>query len=106
MRNYKTICHSALVLDLKNLIYIDSSGADTLLDLAHACAKAHVRLIVCGLAHQPMDIARRCGTVHLVGESQLFPDLASGLNAAAPEPGAIRRQPAKIAASATQGFSP
>lgn len=77
----------ALVLDLKNLIYIDSSGADTLLDLAHACAKAHVRLIVCGLAHQPMDIARRCGLVHLVGESQLFPDLASGLNAAAPEPG-------------------
>jgi SulP family sulfate permease len=72
-----------LVLDLKNVIYIDSSGADTLLDLSRACNKNKVRLLLCGLIHQPLDIARRCGLVDRVGTEQLFPDLASGMAAAA-----------------------
>ena len=72
-----------LVLDLKNVIYIDSSGADTLLDLAQACRKNDVRLLLCGLVHQPLDIAQRCGLVDRVGTDQLFPDLASGMAAAA-----------------------
>ena len=72
-----------LVLDLKNVIYIDSSGADTLIDLARACNKNGVRLLLCGLIHQPLDIATRCGLVHRVGTEQLFPDLASGMAAAA-----------------------
>lgn len=71
-----------LVLDLKNVIYTDSSGADALGDLARACHKNQVRLLVCGLMHQPLDIARRCGLVEQIGEAQLFPDLASGLSAA------------------------
>jgi SulP family sulfate permease len=72
-----------LVLDLKNVIYIDSSGADTLLDLAQACRKNDVRLLLCGLVHQPLDIAQRCGLVDRVGTDQLFTDLASGMAAAA-----------------------
>jgi SulP family sulfate permease len=72
-----------LVLDLKNVIYIDSSGADTLIDLAHACKKNGVRLLLCGLIHQPLDIAKRCGLVDRVGTEQLFADLASGMTAAA-----------------------
>jgi sulfate permease, SulP family len=71
-----------LVLDLKNIIYIDSSGADTLNDLARACRKAGVRLVVCGLSHQPLDIATRCGFIDAVGTNHLMPDLASGLAAA------------------------
>ena len=73
---------TALVLDLKNLIYIDSSGADTLNDLARVCSKNKVRLMVCGLVHQPLDIARRCGFVASVGDDQIYPDLAAGLSAA------------------------
>lgn len=72
----------ALVLDLKNLIYIDSSGADTLMDLCHACQRAGVRLVLCGLVHQPQDIAHRSGLLRQVGQDNLFPDLASGLSAA------------------------
>jgi SulP family sulfate permease len=72
-----------LVLDLKNVIYIDSSGADTLIDLARACHKNGVRLLLCGLIHQPLDIAKRCGLVERVGADQLFADLASGITAAA-----------------------
>ena len=72
-----------LVLDLKNVIYIDSSGADTLSDLARACTKNGVRLLLCGLIHQPLDITQRCGLVDRVGAKCLFPDLASGMAAAA-----------------------
>ena len=70
-----------LVLDLKNLIYIDSSGADALMALARICHKKQVRLIVCGLSHQPLDIARRTGFLELVGQNVL-PDYESGLDTA------------------------
>ena len=69
----------ALVLDLKNLIYVDSSGADTLLDLARHCQKRGVRLILCGLAHQPLDIARRSGLLAALPAADVCPDLAGGL---------------------------
>ncbi len=72
----------ALVLDLKNLIYVDSSGADTLLDLARSCQKHGVRLILCGLQHQPLDIARRSGLLAALPASDVCPDLSRGLAAA------------------------
>lgn len=68
-----------LVLDLKHVIYIDSSGADTLNDLAHACRKNGVRLVVCGLNYQPHDIAQRCGFVALVGIEHIYPKLYTAM---------------------------
>lgn len=68
----------ALVVDLKNVIYIDSSGADALMNLIETCRKKNVALIVCGLNHQPLDMAQRSGLlVQLQGHLQ--PSLASGL---------------------------
>ncbi len=67
-----------LVIDLKNVIYVDSSGADALMNLIHTCRKKQVQLIVCGLMNQPLDIARRSGLIeHL--EGQLEADLPAGL---------------------------
>ncbi len=67
-----------LVIDLKNVIYVDSSGADALMNLIHTCNKKQVQLIVCGLMHQPMDIAQRTGLLrHL--EGKLETDLAAGM---------------------------
>jgi len=71
----------AVVLDLKNLIYIDSSGADALVALAQVCQKKHVRLIICGLNHQPMDIAKRTGLLNLV-DSKVWPDWSCALESA------------------------
>ena len=71
----------AVVLDLKNLIYIDSSGADALLALAKICQKKQVRLIICGLHHQPLDIARRTGLLTTMGQN-VYPDWSSALEAA------------------------
>jgi SulP family sulfate permease len=51
------------------------------MNLIDTCRKKEVRLIVCGLLHQPLDIARRSGLLgHL--EGQLEADLASGLQRA------------------------
>ena len=70
-----------LVVDLKNVIYIDSSGADALMNLIDSCRKKEVHLIVCGLMHQPLDIVRRSGLMaHL--EGRLEADLSSGLQRA------------------------
>lgn len=73
----------ALVLDFKNVIYIDSSGADTLLDLIRTCRKNSVRLIVCGLNAQPLDIAKRSGLLNQIPDENVCPDLARALARAA-----------------------
>ena len=79
-----------VVLDLKNLIYVDSSGADALMNLIETCRKKQVLLIVCGLMHQPLDIARRSGLIeHL--EGRLEADLGTGLaRALAQLPGPVK----------------
>jgi SulP family sulfate permease len=69
----------ALVLDLKNLIYIDTSGADALMALARSCRKKQVRLIVSGLDHQPLEMLQRCGLVQQLPAQNLQPDLGQGL---------------------------
>ncbi len=68
-----------LVIDLKNVIYIDSTGIDALIDLSRRCADAKVSLVVCGLTHQPHDIARRSGWLALIHPDALVPDLAAAL---------------------------
>jgi len=68
----------AVVLDLKNVIYVDSSGAEALHDFALLCAKKNVRLVVCGLIHQPLDIAQRSGLMALLS-NRLALDVAQGL---------------------------
>jgi len=72
-----------LVVDLKNVIYVDSSGADALMNLARSCQKKQVRLILCGLAHQPLDIAKRCGLLLKVPDVDRFADLSGALAAVA-----------------------
>jgi SulP family sulfate permease len=68
-----------LVLDFKNVLYIDSSGADTVQELLRACQLDSVRLIVCGLAFQPKDILQRCGIVEALGPDNVCADLHAAL---------------------------
>jgi SulP family sulfate permease len=68
-----------LVIDLKNLIYVDSSGTDALLSLARTCRQRQVTLILCGLTHQPRDIAARSGLLDLVAPAHCVEDVAAGL---------------------------
>ena len=72
----------ALIVDMKNVIYVDSSGADGLAELVRTCRRHQVRLILCGLNHQPLDIAQRSGLLKLFAPRDLQADLASGIAAA------------------------
>jgi SulP family sulfate permease len=74
-----------LVLDLKNVIYVDSTGAEALEGLLKACRKRGVRLIVCGLLNQPRDIAARTGLLTLLTAqtpADVQPDVAQAIRAA------------------------
>jgi SulP family sulfate permease len=71
-----------LLLDLKNVIYIDTSGMDTIMELAHLCEIRNIRLIICGLAHQPLEMAERTNFISLLPTDSFYPDLTSGIEAA------------------------
>ena len=60
-----------LVLDLKNLIYMDSSGTDALAALRRQCDQKGVRLLLAGLSHQPLDMARRAHLLDLAWPNQV-----------------------------------
>ena len=74
-----------LVLDLKNVIYVDSTGAEALENLVHTCRQQGVRLIVSGLMNQPLDIARRTGLLTQLTQKSaddVQPDVAHAIDAA------------------------
>ena len=70
-----------VVLDLKNVIYIDSTGADALMGLIDTCQQKKVHLIVCGLLHQPLDIAQRSGLLKRL-HGRIEADLSAGIQRA------------------------
>ena len=72
----------ALVLDLKNVIYLDPTGVDALSSLVRKCRKEQVRLIICGLAHQPLDMAQRDDFLKELPAADFCPNLAAGLEVA------------------------
>lgn len=71
-----------LILDLKNVIYIDVSGIDALLELEEVCEGRGIKLIVCGLAHQPYEMAERGGLLIRLPSHRIYPDLQQGIAAA------------------------
>jgi sulfate permease, SulP family len=71
-----------LLLDLKNVIYIDTSGMETISELTHLCKVRNVRLIICGLDHQPYEMAERSGFLEKLPQDCLYPDLITGIAAA------------------------
>lgn len=70
-----------LVLDMKNVLYIDATGIDTLGDMVEICHKKGVRLLLCGLMGQPLDIATRVGFVRRLGAQHIYPTLAQAISA-------------------------
>jgi len=71
-----------LILDLKNVIYIDVSGIDALLELEEVCKGRGIKLFICGLAHQPHEMAERGGLLGRLPSHCIYPDLQQGIAAA------------------------
>ncbi|MDR2015296.1 MAG: STAS domain-containing protein [Azoarcus sp.] len=72
----------ALVLDFKNVIYVDSTGIEVLENLLATCRKRGVRLIAVGLINQPRDIAHRTGLLESL-QTDAMPGLHDAISAAA-----------------------
>ncbi|QWD84941.1 STAS domain-containing protein [Polynucleobacter asymbioticus] len=75
----KELPSKVLVLDLKNVIYIDVSGMDALLELEETCKNHGVKLMICGLVHQPYEMAVRGGLFERLADDYIYPDLKQGI---------------------------
>ncbi len=71
-----------LVLELGGLIYIDSSGADALHGLLSACEQRQVRLLLCGLNPQPLDILERTGLLARLKDHPIESDWQTAIRVA------------------------
>jgi len=78
----KNLPSETLILDLKNVIYVDASGMDTIMELKYLCDAAGVKLIICGLDHQPRDVAERSGLLKSLNTDCQYSDLNLGVLAA------------------------
>jgi SulP family sulfate permease len=70
---------NTLLLDLKNVIYIDVSGMDAILELEQVCKAKNIKLFICGLAHQPLEMAIRGGLLERLPKDCIYSDLQKGI---------------------------
>lgn len=63
-----------LLLDFSGVIYIDTSGAETLEALLEFYQERDIPVLVCGLRTQPHDMLTRSGCLSQLGENHIFPD--------------------------------
>jgi SulP family sulfate permease len=78
----KQLPQNAVVLDFKNVIYIDSTGMESLIEFMHHCQTQGVSVYICGLNHQTQDIASRSGLYDKLSSEFFCHDLVSGLQKA------------------------
>jgi SulP family sulfate permease len=71
----------AVVLEMHQLVSMDTSGLEALKQLQRALQRAGVRLVLCALNEQPLTLIRQAQFDALIGAENLFPDLASALAA-------------------------
>ena len=76
----------AVVLEMHRLVSLDTSGLDALEQLHRALTRQEVRLLLCDVNVQPLGLMRRSGFEVLLGEDNLWPDLALALAAAEAQP--------------------
>ena len=65
----------ALVLDFSSLIYVDSSGAESLDELLEVYQEKNVPIYIYGLRKQPLEILSRVGWLNQLGAAHLCDDL-------------------------------
>ena len=68
-----------IILDFKNLIYLDSSGTDALRHLIKTCHKKEIRCVFSGLIHQPLEMMERAGLKELLSPQHFYDDVATAM---------------------------
>ena len=82
----------AVILETHQLVSIDSSGLDALVQLHRNLGRQGVRLLVCALNEQPRALMRQAELDALIGLENIRPDLASAVAAVTDAPAAAPRQ--------------
>ena len=72
----------AVVLEMHQLVSIDPSGLDALVQLHRSLERRGMRLLLCELNEQPRAAIERLGFAAAFGDDNLVPDLAAALAAA------------------------
>jgi SulP family sulfate permease len=72
-----------VVLEMHQLVSIDASGLDALQQLHRVLERERVRLVLCDLNPQPLELARRAGFDAVLGAGNLQPTLHAALAALA-----------------------
>ena len=85
-----TLPDTALVLDMSSVFYMDSTGAATLAATVQLVDKRGVRVLLAGLAGQPLDMVGR-SSLSALPSADLYPTLAQALAAALALAGAKSR---------------
>ncbi|MGA0611793.1 SulP family inorganic anion transporter [Caldimonas sp. KR1-144] len=75
-----------LVLEMHQLISMDSSGLDALEQLERALARRGIELRLAAPNEQPASLMRRAGFAQRLGDARIAPDLASALSASTAAP--------------------
>jgi SulP family sulfate permease len=55
---------------------------DTIMELKYGCDAAGIKFMICGLDHQPHDVAQRSGLLKMLNADCQYPDLSLGVQAA------------------------
>ena len=71
-----------MILELHQLISLDTTGVDALLSLYKRLRKKGSRLVLCGANEQPASLLVRSGFAHTIGEPNILPTLATALDRA------------------------
>ena len=69
-----------LILDLHQLISMDTSGLDALTQLHRSLARQGRELVLCGLNDQPASLLRRGGLEALIGPEGIYPSVTAWMN--------------------------
>jgi len=75
-----------VVLEMHQLVSMDSSGLDALLQLHRALERRSTRLVLCALNEQPLQLLRQSGFDAVIGDANILPDLPSALQSAPQSP--------------------
>ncbi len=68
-----------VILEMHQVISVDTTGLETLEQVAKSLAKRGGQLILCGLTAQPASLVRRSGFEDALGEANVLPHLAAAL---------------------------
>ncbi len=72
----------ALILRMRNTIYLDAGGMQALLQLKNACDRKNITIVLSGIHTQPYLLLEKTGTAEKLGKENIFDNINDALKRA------------------------